>query len=68
MAIPIIPIESVLIAPDQSVPPPRSPASMMGRPLGDIAIAALINAASGEPCIQIGIPEETSYGNDADFY
>lgn len=69
LVLPTVTVEAVLIDPDQRVPPPAHVDSLIGRRLGDISLAALVNAAAADPCIQLGIPEEIVYGHDIDpFY
>ena len=68
MSLPNIPVEHILIDPDQAIPPPRTANTMMGRSLGDIALAALITAASGDASIQTGTPEEITYDDTDNYY
>lgn len=69
MVLPTVSIDAVLIDPSITVPPPRSADSLPNMRLGDIALAALVNAAALDPIIQTGIPEEVVSGNtNADNY
>lgn len=67
--LPTLSIEAVLIEQDAEVPPPRHADSIIGHALGDITLAALVNAASLDACIQTSTPEEVPvHGDITDNY